>query len=33
MSRFLQQDMYEATSMDWVVGEMSAATELNAGAA
>jgi flagellum-specific ATP synthase len=33
MSRFLQQDMYESTSMAWVVDEMAAATELNAGVA
>jgi flagellum-specific ATP synthase len=31
MSRFLQQDMYESTSIDWVVNEMASATELNVG--
>ena len=33
MSRFLQQDMYESSPMNYVVGEMAAATELNGGVA
>ena len=31
MSQFLQQDMYEAASIDSVLDEMDAATNLNLG--